>query len=229
VLVVDDEPGITDLLATGLKFLGFDVRTAASGLTALAAVDQFRPHLMLLDVMLPDLDGFEVLRRVRERHNDVAVVLVTARDDTADKVTGLTLGGDDYITKPFSLEEVVARIRAVLRRVGGGGPHLVEDRRLRYAGVEMDVDSHEAWRDGVPLELSPTEFALLRFLLENAEIVVSKAQILQHVWGYDFGGDGNVVESYIRYLRRKVDVTQPPLIQTVRGVGYVLRVPRAAA
>jgi two-component system OmpR family response regulator len=228
VLVAEDERPIADLIGMYLRRDGFGVHAVATGPDALAAARRLHPVAMILDVGLPGIDGTEVCRTLRAEGDSVPILFCTARDEEIDRVLGLEMGGDDYITKPFSLEEVVARIRAVLRRVGGG-PHLVEDRRLRYAGVEMDVDSHEAWRDGVPLELSPTEFALLRFLLENAEIVVSKAQILQHVWGYDFGGDGNVVESYIRYLRRKVDVTQPPLIQTVRGVGYVLRVPRAAA
>jgi two-component system, OmpR family, response regulator len=227
LLVVDDEPYIADLLATSLRFVGFDVRVASSGTEALALAEQYRPELLVLDVMLPDMDGFEVCRQIRAAGRPVAVVFLTARDSTEDKVGGLTIGGDDYVTKPFSLEEVIARIRAVLRRTRGEDGAPADDGRLRYADLEMDEDTHEVWRAGEPVSLSPTEFALLRYLLNNAGRVLSKAQILDHVWSYDFGGDAGIVESYISYLRRKVDRVQPPLIHTLRGVGYSLRLPRS--
>jgi two-component system OmpR family response regulator len=225
LLVVDDEPAITDLLATSLRFVGYDVRTAASGSEALRAAADYRPDLLVLDVMLPDLDGFEITRRLRSDGERIPVVFLTARDATEDKVRGLTLGGDDYVTKPFSLEEVVARIRAILRRVGG--PEGSDNARLRVADLEMDEDSHEVRRRGETIALSPTEFKLLRYLMLNPGRVLSKAQILDHVWNYDFNGDSSIVESYISYLRRKVDTVEPPLIHTVRGVGYTLRAPRA--
>ncbi len=227
LLVVDDEPNIRELLATSLRFAGFEVHAAADGHSALKLAKDVEPDLVVLDVMLPDLDGFAVTRRLRERGQFVPVLFLTARDDTADKVQGLTVGGDDYVTKPFSLEEVVARIRAVLRRT-----HHVEDDSsvLRYADLELDDDSHEVRRAGRPVELSPTEFKLLRYLMLNSGRVLSKAQILDHVWQYDWGGDANIVESYISYLRRKIDSIDdvegrrlPPLIHTKRGVGYLLR------
>ena len=227
LLVVDDEPNIRELLATSLRFAGFEVHAAADGLSALKLAKDVEPDLVVLDVMLPDLDGFAVTRRLRERGQFVPVLFLTARDDTADKVQGLTVGGDDYVTKPFSLEEVVARIRAVLRRT-----HRIEDDSsvLRYSDLELDDDSHEVRRAGQPVELSPTEFKLLRYLMLNAGRVLSKAQILDHVWQYDWGGDANIVESYISYLRRKIDSIDdadghrlPPLIHTKRGVGYLLR------
>ncbi len=224
VLVVDDEPNITDLVTTALRYEGFEVASAHDGREALAAVDSFRPDLIVLDVMLPDLDGFEVPRRLLDRGRPTPVVFLTARDATEDKVRGLTIGGDDYVTKPFSLDELVARIRSVLRRVRGSAP--VAD-RLRFADLEMDEDAHEVWRGGRSIELTATEFSLLRFLLMNPRRVLSKAQILDHVWNYDFRGDDNIVESYISYLRRKVDNVQPRLIHTLRGVGYVLRKPAA--
>jgi two-component system OmpR family response regulator len=227
VLVVDDEPNIADLLATGLKFVGFDVRTAGTGRQAITTAEEFGPDLLVLDVNLPDFDGFEVCRRLRETGRDVAVVFLTARDATDDKVAGLTVGGDDYVTKPFSLEEVVARIRSVLRRTrtanGGADP----DSLIRFADLELDEDAHEVRRQDELIELSPTEFALLRYLLNNAGRVLTRAQILDRVWSYDFDGDSAVVDSYVRYLRKKVDVFEPPLIQTVRGVGYALRVASA--
>jgi two-component system OmpR family response regulator len=227
LLVVDDEPNIRELLATSLRFAGFEVHAAADGQQALKLARDVEPDLVVLDVMLPDLDGFAVTRRLRERGQFVPVLFLTARDDTADKVQGLTVGGDDYVTKPFSLEEVVARIRAVLRRTR----HADDDSNvLRYADLELDDDSHEVHRAGQPVELSPTEFKLLRYLMLNAGRVLSKAQILDHVWQYDWGGDANIVESYISYLRRKVDSLTdaagnrlPPLIHTKRGVGYLLR------
>jgi len=233
LLVVDDEPNIRELLSTSLRFAGFEVHTAADGAEALAQAERTRPDLVVLDVMLPDLDGFSVTRRLRERGRDVPVLFLTAKDDVADRVTGLTVGGDDYVTKPFSLEEVVARIRAVLRRTGGGDGGAAS--RLVFADLELDEDSHEVRRGGRAVELSPTEFKLLRYLMLNPNRVLSKTQILDHVWHYDFGGEAGIVESYISYLRRKVDVAPagaepvPPLIHTRRGVGYVLRLPPAAA
>jgi two-component system OmpR family response regulator len=225
LLVVDDEPNIVELLSTSLRFAGFEVATAMTGDEAVRAVERHRPDLVLLDVMLPDVDGFVVLRRLRDRQDHLPVLFLTARDANDDKVTGLTLGGDDYVTKPFSLEEVVARIRAVLRRTQSGaeeGPV-----RLSVGDLDLDEDSHQVWRGGDEVQLSPTEFNLLRYLMINAGRVLSKAQILDHVWSYDFDGDANIVESYISYLRRKLDAGRDPLIHTVRGVGYVLRAPRA--
>jgi two-component system, OmpR family, response regulator len=224
VLVVDDEENITDLVATALRYEGFRVEIANSGRAALAAATTFRPHLILLDVMLPDVDGFEVQRRLAADQLRTPVLFLTARDATADKVRGLTLGADDYVTKPFSLEELVARVRAVLRRTGA------EDasRTLVFADLELDEETHEVWRGGQLIELSRTEFNLLRYLLLNARRVVSKSQIVDHVWRYDFGGDQRVVETYISYLRKKIDVKEPKLIHTVRGVGYTLRKPRGA-
>jgi two-component system OmpR family response regulator len=226
LLVVDDEPNIVELLSVSLRYAGFEVASATSGQEAVGQARQFRPDLVLLDVMLPDLDGFEVLRRLRGEGAQVPVLFLTARDATEDKVTGLTLGGDDYVTKPFSLEEVIARIRAVLRRNREQAGAAVTSARLSFADLELDDDTHEVWKAGEQVTLSPTEFKLLRYLLGNAGRVLSKAQILDHVWHYDFGGDGNVVESYISYLRKKVDTTEPRLIHTLRGVGYVLRLPR---
>jgi two-component system, OmpR family, response regulator len=219
VLVVDDEANITELVAMALRYVGFDVATAGSGREALSAVNEFRPDLVVLDVMMPDLDGFEVCRRLRADGIRVPVVYLTARDATEDKVRGLTIGGDDYVTKPFSLEEVVARIRAVLRRAGHGDGR---SSRLAFADLELDEDTHEVRRNGSLVELSPTEFKLLRYLMLNPNRVLSKAQILDHVWQYDFGGDANVVETYISYLRKKLDRVEPALIHTVRGVGYRL-------
>jgi two-component system OmpR family response regulator len=224
ILVVDDEPNITDLLSTALRYTGFSVSVASSGRQALTQATAFLPELILLDVMLPDLDGFEVCRRLREDGVNVPVLFLTARDATDDKVSGLLLGGDDYVTKPFSLEEVVARIRAVLRR---SRPEEPDSSRLRFADLEMDEDTHQVRRAGQLVDLSPTEFKLLRYLLLNANRVLSKSQILDHVWQYDFGGDANVVETYISYLRKKIDRLGQPLIHTVRGVGYSLRLPAA--
>ena len=220
ILVVDDEDNITYLLGTALRHFGFGVLTAGSGREGLALATDARPDLMLLDVMLPDLDGFEVVRRLRDAGLQVPILFLTARDATEDKVRGLTLGGDDYVTKPFSLEEVVARVRAILRRSG----RVVEgEPSLTYADLVMDDDAHQVWRGGEIIELSPTEYKLLRYLLANAGKVLSKAQILDHVWEYDFGGEATVVETYISYLRKKVDRRGLPLIQTVRGIGYALR------
>jgi two-component system, OmpR family, response regulator len=225
LLVVDDEPNILELLATSLRFAGFDVATASNGRTALAEARRLRPDLVVLDVMMPDMDGFDVVRRMRGEGSTAPVVFLTARDATEDKVTGLTVGGDDYVTKPFSLEEIVARIRAVLRRTSGGAANH-QPARLTFADLELDDDTHEVWKAGELVSLSPTEFKLLRYFMQNAGRVLSKAQILDHVWHYDFGGEANVVESYVSYLRRKVDTSEPRLLHTLRGVGYVLRVPR---
>ena len=223
LLVVDDEPNIVELLSASLRYAGFEVATASTGTTALTLARSFRPDLLVLDVMMPEMDGFELVRRLRSEGSRTPVLFLTARDATEDKVTGLTLGGDDYVTKPFSLEEVVARIRAVLRRTSERAEAV--GARLSFADIELDDETHEVWKDGVPVALSPTEFKLLRYFLSNPGRVLSKAQILDHVWNYDFGGDANVVESYVSYLRRKVDTTEPRLLQTLRGVGYVLRRP----
>ncbi len=223
LLVVDDEPSIRELLTASLRFAGFEVFPAGDGAEALKLAEQYRPDLVVLDIMLPDLDGFTVTRKLRERGRDVPVVFLTARDDTSDKVQGLTVGGDDYVTKPFSLEEVVARIRAVLRRTGVGGAP--DTGRLIFHDLELDEDSHEVHRGGTLIDLSPTEFKLLRYLMLNPNRVLSKSQILDHVWAYDFNGEAGIVESYISYLRRKIDAVEPPLIHTKRGVGYVLRLP----
>jgi two-component system OmpR family response regulator len=228
LLVVDDEPNIVELLAASLRFSGFDVDTAQSGREALDLVAKTRPDLIVLDVMMPGLDGFSVVKQLRGNGVHTPVVFLTARDATEDRVAGLTLGGDDYVTKPFSLEEVVARIRAVLRRTGG--PHAgPTSTTLALGDVELNDETHEVWKAGKPVSLSPTEFQLLRYFLANTNRVLSKAQILDHVWAYDFGGDANVVESYVSYLRRKIDTTEPRLLHTIRGVGYVMRVPRDAA
>ncbi|SHG61174.1 response regulator transcription factor [Streptoalloteichus hindustanus] len=229
LLVVDDEPTILELLAASLRFVGFEVRTAESGTEALAVAAQFQPDLLVLDVMLPDLDGFTVTRRLRSGGTRVPVVFLTARDATEDKITGLTIGGDDYVTKPFSLEEVVARIRAVLRRARpelAGPEEGGDDGVLRFADLELDEDTHDVRRAGRLVRLSPTEYKLLHYLLLNADKVLSKAQILDHVWRYDFAGDARIVESYISLLRRKIDTVDPPLIHTLRGFGYSLRLPR---
>jgi two-component system OmpR family response regulator len=223
LLVVEDEPNILELLSASLRFAGFEVATAADGYEALRAAQRHRPDLVVLDVMLPDLDGFDVARRLRSGDARIPVLFLTARDATEDKVTGLTIGGDDYVTKPFSLEEVIARIRAVLRRARGDVQPAPA--RLRVADLELDEESHEVWRAGRAVQLSPTEFKLLRYLMSNVGRVLSKAQILDHVWNYDFGGEGGIVESYVSYLRRKVDTGEPRLLHTIRGVGYVLRLP----
>ena len=224
LLVVEDEPNILELLSASLRLAGFEVATATGGLEALQAVQRHRPDLIVLDVMLPDLDGFDVARRLRSGDTRTPVLFLTAKDATEDKVTGLTVGGDDYVTKPFSLEEVIARIRAVLRRARSSGPP-PPPARLRAADLELDTESHEVWRAGQRVQLSPTEFKLLRYLMTNAGRVLSKAQILDHVWNYDFRGDSGIVESYVSYLRRKVDMVEPRLIHTIRSVGYVLRLP----
>jgi two-component system OmpR family response regulator len=221
VLVVDDEPAITELVATVLRYEGFQVQVAPTGRKALASVTSFRPHLVVLDVMLPDVDGFEVQRRMAADGMRTPVLFLTARDATEDKIHGLTMGADDYVTKPFSLEELVARVRTVLRRAGV--EESASGRLVRRLELDEDYKCGATHRD---IELSPTEFNLLRYLMLNAKRVVSKAQILDHVWRYDFGGATGVVETYISYLRRKVDDREPRLIQTVRGVGYSLRLPK---
>ncbi len=227
LLVVEDETNIRELLSTSLKFAGFEVHAAADGATALQMAQEFEPDLAVMDVMLPDMDGFAVTRRLRDTGRELPVLFLTARDSLEDKVTGLTVGGDDYVTKPFSLEEVVARIRAVLRRTQDGEPE--DDMTLRVADLELDEDSHEVRRAGNVIEVSPTEFKLLRYLMVNSGRVLSKTQILDHVWDYDFRGEMGIVESYISYLRRKIDRDPDlePLIHTKRGVGYVLRAPRS--
>src|SRR5688572_241813 len=222
LLVVEDDPNIVELLSASLRFAGFEVSAATNGAEAVAAARAAQPDLVVLDIMLPDLDGFEVIRRMRDGGVRTPVVFLTARDSTEDKVRGLTLGGDDYVTKPFSLEELTARIRAVLRR---SALDRSESAVLSFADLELDEESHEVRRSGKLVSLSPTEFKLLRYLLLNSGRVLSKAQILDHVWQYDFRGDDSIVESYISYLRRKVDTVEPRLIQTLRGVGYVLRLP----
>jgi two-component system OmpR family response regulator len=224
ILVIDDESSISDLISTSLRFVGFDVRTAANGAQALQIAEEFKPHAMVLDVMLPDLDGFEVCKKIRNQGVETGVLFLTAKDGMEDKVKGLTLGGDDYMTKPFSLEELVARLRALLRRTGVTQIDQDEE-KIRFADLELDEATHEVRRGGQLLDLSPTEFLLIRYLLINADRVVSKSQILDHVWQYDFRGDAGIVETYISYLRKKVDIFEPPLIHTIRGVGYRLRMP----
>jgi two-component system, OmpR family, response regulator len=225
VLVVDDEEHITEMLAMGLGIHGFDVERTDTGRGALAAIEHRRPDLVILDVMLPDLDGFEVARRLRQTEGAgtrVPVIFLTARDTTQDKVEGLRLGTDDYVTKPFSIEELIERTKAVLRRSSGGGPG---QHRLTYADLELDEDTRDVWRSGKRIELTPTEYKLLHYLLANARRVLTRDQILEHVWDYTFAGNASVLETYVSYLRRKVDAADPPLIHTVRGVGYSLRLP----
>jgi two-component system OmpR family response regulator len=225
LLVVDDEPTVRELLSAALRFAGFRVTSAATAREAVAAATAEPPDLVLLDVMLPDMDGFEVVRRLRERHPGhgapVPVLFLTARDRQSDKVTGLSLGADDYVTKPFDLAELIARIRAILRRTAGH-PAAV----LTVGPLALDAEGHQVTRAGQAIRLSATEFRLLHYLMENAGRVVSKAQILDRVWRDDFGGDAGIVDTYISYLRRKVDTAEPKLVHTVHGVGYVLREPR---
>ncbi len=223
VLVVDDEPNIADVISMALRYEGFEVATAGSGAEALAAVRTFKPQLLLLDVMLPDMEGFEVAKRLGADRARVPIIFLTARDATEDKVRGLTVGGDDYVTKPFSLEELVARVRALLRR---SGVSEAESSLLTFADVELDEDAHEVTRAGALVELTPTEYRLLRYLMLNPRRVLTRAQLLEHVWDYDFGGDARVLETYVSYLRKKLDAHGPALLHTVRGVGYVLRLPR---
>jgi two-component system, OmpR family, response regulator len=224
VLVVDDDPNIADVLSMALRFEDFAVEKAGSGRTALKAAEDFRPHIIILDVMLPDLDGFEVAKRLGERRAGIPILFLTARDTTEDKVRGLTLGGDDYVTKPFSVEEILARVRTILRRAGfaqADGSHLA------FGDLELDDDTREVSRGGQLIELTDTEYRLLRFLMLHPRHVLSRAQILDHVWEYDFGGDARVLETYVSYLRKKLERHGPRLIHTVRGVGYALRMPRS--
>lgn len=225
VLVVDDEPNIVELLTVSLKFQGFNVMTASDGNEAIKMAREFRPDAYILDVMMPGMDGFELLTKLRAEGLDSPVLYLTAKDAVEHRIHGLTIGADDYVTKPFSLEEVITRLRVILRR-GGTVESEDNDAALTYADLTLNDETHEVTKAGELVDLSPTEFNLLRYLMLNAEVVLSKAKILDNVWHYDFGGDGNVVESYISYLRRKVDTHDPQLIQTVRGVGYVLRTPR---
>jgi two-component system OmpR family response regulator len=221
VLVVDDEPALSELLSMALRYEGWDVRTAGDGLAAVRAARDFRPDAVVLDMMLPDLDGLEVLRRLRADGGDVPVLFLTAKDAVEDRVAGLTAGGDDYVTKPFSLEEVVARLRALVRRtavlVGDS------DSVLTVGDLTLDEDSHEVFRGGDPIRLTATEFELLRYFMRNPRRVLTKAQILDRVWNYDFGGQANVVELYVSYLRKKIDAGRTPMIHTLRGAGYVLK------
>ena len=226
VLVVDDEPNIVELLTVSLKFQGFEVETANSGPAAIELAHSWKPDAYILDVMMPEMDGFELLSKLRAEGLDAPVLFLTAKDAVEDRIHGLTIGADDYVTKPFSLEEVITRLRVILRR-----GNAVDDQdggaTMTYADLTLNDDTHEVTKAGEIVELSPTEFNLLRYLMQNREVVLSKSKILDNVWHYDFGGDGNVVESYISYLRRKIDTGDTPLIHTVRGVGYVLRMPRS--
>jgi two-component system OmpR family response regulator len=224
VLVVDDEPNILDVVAMALGHHGFEVDRAGNGAEALAAVERARPDLIVLDVMLPDMEGFDVARRLADRGVDIPIIFLTARDATADKVHGLTHGGDDYVTKPFSLEELVARIRTILRRAGRAD---ADSSRLTFHDLVLDDDTREVSRGQRPIELTDTEYRLLRYLMLNPRRVLTRTQLLEHVWDYDFGGDARVLETYVSYLRKKIDVEEPPLIHTVRGVGYALRLPRS--
>jgi two-component system OmpR family response regulator len=221
VLVVDDEPNITDLVAMALRYEGFDVDVAATGRAAVDTARSKPSSLMILDVMLPDIDGFEVARQLSLSGHRLPILFLTARDATEDKVRGLTIGGDDYVTKPFSLEELIARVHAILRRIAGAS----ETNRLEFADLVMDLDTQEVWRGDEPIELTATEYRLLRYLMLNPRRVLTRSQILDHVWDYDFGGDARVLETYISYLRKKIDAVAPHLIHTVRGTGYSLRLP----
>jgi len=223
VLVVDDEPNIVDVVSMALRHTGFDVASAGTGAEALSQVREFHPHVMVLDVMLPDMEGFDVARRLANEHADVPILFLTARDAAEDKIRGLTTGGDDYVTKPFSLEELIARLRNILRRTGASGS---DSSRLQFADLELDDETREVTRAGRSIELTATEYRLLRYLMLNPRRVMTRAQLLDHVWSYDFGGDGRVLETYISYLRKKIDVDGPSLIHTVRGVGYSLRLPK---
>jgi two-component system, OmpR family, response regulator len=223
VLVIDDEPNIVDVVTMALRYQGFAVQSAGSGREGLELVRRWKPHVMVLDVMLPDMDGFEVARRLTAERADVPILFLSARDTTADKVHGLTMGGDDYVTKPFSLEELVARLRNILRRTGAFAE---ASGKLTFADLELDEETFEVSRGGRAIELTATEFRLLRYLMLNPRRVLSRAQLLDHVWSYDFGGDARVLETYISYLRKKIDAYGPPLLHTVRGAGYVLRLPK---
>ncbi|KHO28684.1 response regulator transcription factor [Corynebacterium minutissimum] len=226
VLVVDDEPNIVELLTVSLKFQGFDVHSANSGNEALRIAREINPDAYIMDVMMPGMDGFELLGKLRSEGLDGPVLYLTAKDSVDQRIHGLTIGADDYVTKPFSLEEVITRLRVILRR-GNATEDQDGGATMSYADLTLNDDTHEVTKGGEIVELSPTEFNLLRYLMQNREVVLSKSKILDNVWHYDFGGDGNVVESYISYLRRKIDTGDTPLIHTVRGVGYVLRMPRS--
>ena len=226
VLVVDDEPNIVELLTVSLKFQDFEVYSANSGNEALRIAREVNPDAYILDVMMPGMDGFELLGKLRQEGLDGPVLYLTAKDGVDQRIHGLTIGADDYVTKPFSLEEVITRLRVIMRR-GGAAEESTNDATMSYADLTLNDDTHEVTKAGELIELSPTEFNLLRYLMQNKEVVLSKSKILDNVWHYDFGGDGNVVESYISYLRRKIDTGDTPLIHTVRGVGYVLRTPRS--
>lgn len=221
IVVVDDEPSIRELLVASLHFAGFEVNTAASGSEAIEVIERLQPDLIVLDVMLPDIDGFTVTRRIRQEGITTPVLYLTARDDTQDKVMGLTVGGDDYVTKPFSLEEVVARLRGLMRR--SGATEARPDAVITVGDLRLNEESRDVERAGRPIELTATEFELLRYLMRNPRRVLSKAQILDRVWDYDFGGQANVVEIYISYLRKKIDLGHEPMIHTKRGAGYVLK------
>jgi two-component system, OmpR family, response regulator len=221
ILVVDDEASLSDLLSMALRYEGWDVRAAADGTSAVRAAREFRPDAVVLDVMLPDFDGLEVLRRMRAETPDVPVLFLTAKDAVEDRIAGLTAGGDDYVTKPFSLEELVARLRGLLRRSGMAAAR--QGSELVVGDLVLDEDSHEVRRGNAPVELTATEFELLRYLMRNPKRVLSKGQILDRVWNYDFGGQSNVVELYVSYLRKKIDAGRTPMIHTVRGAGYVLK------
>ncbi|MBA5849076.1 response regulator transcription factor [Gordonia amicalis] len=225
VLVVDDEENIRQLLSVSLKFQGYDVDTDADGPAAIDRCRSRKPDILILDVMMPGMDGFGLLRRLRADGIEAPALFLSARDSVEDKVNGLTIGGDDYVTKPFSLEEVVARLQVLLRRSGFGEEQQASS-RITFADIELDDETHEVFKAGKPVQLSPTEFTLLRYFMVNAGTVLSKPRILDHVWNYDFGGEVNVVESYVSYLRRKLDNGEKRLIHTLRGVGYVMREPR---
>ena len=225
MLVVDDEHSLTDLLKMALRYEGWETRTAETGRQALDIAREFRPDVVVLDIMLPDIDGMSVLRRLRTDGDDVPVLFLTAKDALDDRVAGLTAGGDDYVTKPFSLEEVVARLRALIRRSTLTGAS--DSPILTFGDLSLNEDSHEVSRAGEPIELTATEYELLRFLMRNPRRVLSKAQILDRVWSYEFEGRSSVVEIYISYLRKKIDAGRPPMIHTVRGAGYLLKVAEA--
>jgi two-component system OmpR family response regulator len=224
VLVVDDEPNIADVVTMALRYQGFEAESAGTGRDAIAAVSSFRPHLIVLDVMLPDMEGFDVAKRLGAQQARVPIIFLTARDATDDKIRGLSIGGDDYVTKPFSLEELIARVRTILRRAGLAE---AESSRLVFEDIELDDDAHEVTRGGHPIDLTATEYRLLRYFMLNPRRALTRTQLLEHVWDYDFGGDARVLETYVSYLRKKLDGHGPSVIHTVRGVGYALRQPRS--
>ncbi|MDR0837132.1 MAG: response regulator transcription factor [Propionibacteriaceae bacterium] len=221
VLAVDDETSLTELLSMALRYEGWQVSVANTGMQAVHLASEVQPDVVVLDIMLPDFDGLEVMRRIRAERADVPVIFLTAKDAVTDRIAGLTAGGDDYVTKPFSLEELVARLRAILRRTGATSP--TSDSVLRVGDLTLDEESYDVARGGDPISLTATEFELLRFMMRNPRRVLSKAQILDRVWNYDFGGQANIVELYISYLRKKIDSGREPMIHTMRGAGYILR------